>query len=464
MEHVDEVRKSDVDGLKDAVESCGFVCRDTDSTSEWIGFSRYAAHPQRIWQQLVEEERRATSIEVGGGETMTISRSSLRAMKILVDISHEDIPQFIELLSQDYPEVAFDGKIARQSNMQNPHMPTIALYIAGSHRSYECLDFALSLGRKAKDRFGVPSKKFDMAHEVVEGSGIWVTQGNYGYKQAAKKSGKFKEVYSDDGVFFKDPENDFETNETRRVAQLRIQRNLERLSGLKPGDVLTNIQEEIFKEVADRNFELGIRKKDVHVGEYNPPPYQDLGKLMGLFDQRLGEMMQDERFRTDYEYARRVASLAHVFEILIHPLEQANSQSASNLVSALLSEGSHVKKYWRWSLDGEDFYLLSEFLSSDKGDTEPRLEFRKHSDPALQRLAQRADYMSSFLKVAMDDGGGWNEIKTFIDTGKPPEGFQKRYQMTIEQGLPNRLDYDYIVEAVMDTDDYLKKTLSEEPY
>lgn len=424
----------------------------TGENRAWVGFRRgHTEYIQQVWEDLDVAELEA--IESG----RDFPQSLKDTYKICLDISPSKVPTAIELLGSQFSDLPIYGKVAKGNLLDRENFPDLVLYVRGANKS-EVLDFATALGYAVKHQLGSTQTDLDAALEIVPGSGVYLTQGNYQSKLRARQLGVASRYYSPDGSLFAGEFEETLTYAARRRNQFLIEENLYLFNGLPPTQRLLNLQMAAFDGV-DVDFNLGIRERDVKVEEYFAPTSEKVPSLLAKLDQRYQELLEALPEKPSYEQAVRLASFLYTTSILIHPLENGNGQSCTNLATSCLYDLGFRKIYINPFMDGRlmrcrafGLAVTQEAPTSDR--TTPR-------DPQLKERAmqeEREKHATGIVSTALSSSY-WGAVKRYV-----LEGDLRAALETARDTLPPQSEYarSYIT-RVREISDFLRENLTEEP-
>lgn len=424
----------------------------TGEDQAWIGFRRgHTEYIQQVWEGLDIAELEA--IESG----RDFPKSLKDTYKICLDIAPSKIPAAIELLGSQFANLPIYGKVAKGNLLNRENFPDLVLYMRGARKS-EVLDFATVLGYAVKHKLGPTQTDLDAALEIIPKSGVYLTQGNYQSKVRAQQLGVASRYYSPDLSLFAGEYKDTLVYAERRKNQFLIEENLYLFNGLPPTQRLLNLQMAAFDGV-DVDFNLGIRERDVKVGEYFAPTNEKIPSLLAKLDQRYQELLEALPEKPSYEQAVRLASFLYTTSILIHPLENGNGQSCTNLATSCLYDLGFRKIYINPFMDGRlmrsrafGLAVTQEAPTSDR--TTPR-------DPQLKEQAvqeEREEHATGIISTALSSNY-WGTVKRYV-----LEGDFRVALNTARDTLPPQSEYaqSYIT-RVREISDFLQKNLAEEP-
>ncbi len=264
--------------------------------------------------------------------------------------------------------------------------------------------------------------------------------------------------YSPDGSLFAEEYQDTLVYASRRRNQFLIEENLFLFNNPSPTQKLLNLQMAAF-DGTDPDFNLGIRERDVKVGEYFAPAFEKVPNFMAKLDSRYLELLETLPDNPTYAQAIRLAGFLYTTAILIHPLENGNGQSCTNLATSCLYDLGFRKVYVNPFMDGRlmrsrafGLAVTQEAPTSDR--TTPR-------DEQLKMKAQqeeREQHATGIITTALESKY-WQTVKKYILDGN--------FQTAIESArdtLPPYDDYatSYII-RVQEIAEFLQTNLSEEP-
>lgn len=429
--------------------------RDFSITGEnqaWIGFRKgHTEYIQQVWEDLDVTELNA--IESGRDFPPSLENT----YKICLDISPSKIPVAIELLGSQFSNLPIYGKVAKGNLLDREDFPDLVIYVRGARKS-EVLDFATALGYAVKHQLGPTQTDLDAALEIIPESGVYLTQGNYQSKLRAQQLGVASRYYSPDGSLFAGEYEDTLIYAARRRNQFLIEENLHLFNNLPPTQRLLNLQMAAFDGI-DTDFNLGVRERDVKVGEYFAPTSEKMPYLLAKLDQRYQELLEALPERPSYEQATRLAAFLYTTSILIHPLENGNGQSSTNLATSCLYDLGFRKIYINPFMDGRlmrsrafGLAVTQEAPTSDR--TTPR-------DPQLKERAvqeEREEHATGIISTALSSNY-WGTVKRYV-----LEGDFRAALDTARDTLPPQSEYaqSYIT-RVQEISDFLLENLTEEP-
>lgn len=378
----------------------------------WIGFKKgNTEFIERVWGNLASVELSA----IESGEEFPPELKD--AYRICVDVEPAKLPQFIEMLGEQFSSVPIYGTMVKASVLQRESFSNVLLHLRGVHKN-EVLDFAVALGYAVRHQLGTTETDLDRALEVVPDSGVYITQGTYQAKVKAQEMG-LTDRYSPDMSVFATEYADVTTYLARRKNQFLIEENLYLFNGAPLSEKLVNLQTVAFDGL-DVRINLGIRKSDVRAGDYSAPSNESLPELLGALDSRYAELVEKLGTEITYEQALRLASFTYTASLLIHPLKDGNGQSCANLATSCLYDLGFKKIYLNPFLDrrvmrSKAFGLIGTAEAPTSNYTEPL-------DPKLiqqHRLKERQNYSRDLLKSILEpsEPSIWETISNYVVDG-----------------------------------------------
>jgi len=438
---------------------------DAGENEVWLGFISLGdvRETRAIWNTLdaIEED----SIRKG----VPIPEGLYDTYEICVDINPQKIPGLIDILGDQFGNIAYTGKVIKPDGFPRDNFPKVVLYIKGADIN-ESLDFAINLAKATKYQLGGSVAHLICAKEIENGSGVFLTQGDFTVKDFAKKQGKLFDYYGIDGALFKETDERYPAYLIRRQNQIGIEEGLYKYVGIEPlSERLVALQEDAFQGIPDTGFwewKRGIRSFDVQIGKedrdsYLAPRNEDLPALLENLNKRAEELINDSRFPKDYDYAVRTASLLYTLAILTHPLNNGNGQSCTNLISSLLYEGGYSKRFFRAFLDGRELRAraFKDIQTTEAPTTEFTDETRPIAGRKIKELAdkRKQDYSRDFIERAT--GNLWPKLLEYVQTGNAVDIGERIVGMErVDRAVLRSL-----MSRVWEIDLYCQKVLSENP-
>lgn len=431
--------------------------KPTEQDESWIQFER--GNPRKKeWADLPEIERQAIENNLPFPLKLT-SRFKI----ICVGSDYGELLSKLEMVAElleGYGQPVL-AKVAKPGN----ELTYIVIYSQGLIRT---LDLALNIAHKFKSKMDSKIDPIDKAMEVVEGSGVFLTQGTYSNKKLADSIGASNR-YTPDGALFADIQKAAEEYIVRRKNQIVIEENLYLFLEGPPSERLIKLQMAAFDGLEDL-INLGLRETGACVRNvtksleedpgYVAPRAEAVGELLNMMDKRYEELMNSlPQGGVRFSQAARIASFLYMTSILIHPLEDGNGQSARNLATIALYELGMSRIY----LPSYSKYVDEYCTALDLAVTSeaPKLCRTKALDPKEERkleIKARQTHSYKLILAALDKH--WNVVREYIRNGGEVEEVIGRYDLT-EEDKSYLLSY---LKRLNQIAEYIKDHASKEPF
>jgi len=309
-----------------------------------------------------------------------------------------------------------------------------------SEHMQQVIDFGFLLGLIRLNELGyAPDEKVLYAEEMVEGSGVFLSQGSV-FKEYAMDGtpnvSDRRSLFGPEGLLYVQNETRMQSLKERRQRQFELEETLYNYVGFTDhkepalGELIVALQEDVFgaetyppaqeeQNVPDNNspseegeilFRTGIRKTNVEVSEGGgcAPDFDDVPQLLDLLNSRFSAIWDELPAIPTYEQKLRVATTFSAIMRMIHPLEDGNTQSSLNMLSAILFCEGEKRVYIQHNVMFNDEMMPDPIVNTNVWSLPGRSQ--EENDNSVRRSSQRVaallsdDYWPLFVNFLREGG------------------------------------------------------------
>lgn len=294
--------------------------------------------------------------------------------EITIYVAPEHINTALVAIGKYASELPINGKVVKPTfSGQSSDIPPIVLHTSDRKAKY-VLEAGMQIDNMLNELLGACDLESCHAFALPLGTRVFIQQGEYSTKKILKARNPelFDKVFGPSGALFFGIEELFEEKIGRARNQLRIYEMLKDFYGMSISEKLLLLQKEILSNVSI-TFNLGIRYGEVKMGnadgentaeindnfnngsidynlrDYYAPFSVDVPNLLHSVDTLFDAyyMGVEEVQHIPENELDRLCAVIYVTLIGIHPLADANGQSAMNVVSSVVHDLGSSKYFVR---------------------------------------------------------------------------------------------------------------------
>lgn len=244
----------------------------------------------------------------------------------------------------------------------------------------------------------------------------------------------YRDLFGPEGLFYAQTETRMQSLKERRQRQFGLEETLYNYVGFtdhnEPAldELIVALQEDVFgvetysrvqekQSVPNDNFpheegeiifRTGIRKINVEVsnGGGFAPDFEDVPWLLDFLNSRFSSIWKELPASPMYEQKLRIATTFSAIMRMIHPLEDGNTQSSLNMLSAMLFNEGEKRVYIQHNVMFNDEMMPDPIVSTNVWSSPGRSQ--EEDDYAVKRSSQRVaallsdDYWPLFVNFILE--------------------------------------------------------------